>query len=338
MPNTTATETTGQERIDYLDGWRGVSILCVLQGHFLSIPGFDLGGFGVLMFFCLSGRLMSHLLFEKRQSLALFYRRRLSRIFPAFALFVIAMFAMAAHTGRAFYWVELGSTLLFTRTYFPAPGIWATGMPSGHLWSLNIEEHAYLVMSLLTLLWIARGREGFILLGAGCLCILTGFLYVKLGQRAPFWGSLGTEVSASYILIAAGYRLVCSRVRPHVPPWLPLAALLLAVWISQASPVWWLGQALNPFLLAFAVNHLSEGFSWVRAGLSRLPLRQFGIWSFSIYLWQQPFYASKDTLGMPVALVLAVAAGLLSFYGIERPAREWLNLRWHPARRGVALA
>ena len=140
----------GNERLDYLDGWRGLSILCVLQGHFLSIPGLDLGGFGVLMFFCLSGRLMSHLLFEKRQSLGLFYRRRLSRIFPAFGLFVIAMFAMAARDGRVFSLAEFSSTLLFTRTYFPAPGIWATGMPIGHLWSLNIEEHAYLLMSLLT--------------------------------------------------------------------------------------------------------------------------------------------------------------------------------------------
>jgi peptidoglycan/LPS O-acetylase OafA/YrhL len=344
MDNSNAARARGladhgrNERLDYLDGWRGLSILCVLQGHFLTVPGIDLGGFGVLMFFCLSGRLMSHLLFEKHQSLGLFYRRRLSRIFPAFALFVIGMFAMAASDGRAFSWAEFTSTLLFTRTYFPASGIWATGMPIGHLWSLNIEEHAYLLMSLLTLLWVARGREGVILIAAGILCIFTGFLYVKLGQRAPFWGSLGTEVSASYILIAAGYRLVCSRVRPHVPPWLPLVALLMAVSISQASPVWWLGQALNPFLLAFAVNHLSEGFSWFRSVLSRLPLRQFGIWSFSIYLWQQPFYASKDILGMPAALTLAIGAGLVSFYVVERPAREWLNLKWYPARRaGVAL-
>lgn len=346
MPNSVATATamagnagsTASERIGHLDGWRGLSILCVLQGHFLSIPGLDFGGFGVLMFFCLSGRLMSHLLFEKRQSLALFYRRRLSRIFPAFALFVVAMFALAVHQGRAFSAMEFASTLFFTRTYFPAPGIWATGMPIGHLWSLNIEEHAYLLMSLLTLLWIARGREGLILIAAGCLCILTGFLYVKLGQRAPFWGSLGTEVSASYILIAAGYRLLCSHVRPFVPPVLPFAALALAAWISQASPVWWLGQALNPFLLAFAVNHLSEGVSWFRSLLSQWPLRQFGLWSFSIYLWQQPFYASKEALGMPTALVLAMAAGLLSFYGVERPAREWLNLRWYPARRAAVLA
>ena len=344
MPTTDTTRTSGyaehasHERIDCLDGWRGLSILCVLQGHFLSIPGFDLGGFGVLMFFCLSGRLMSLLLFEKRQSLGLFYRRRLSRIFPAFALFVIIMFAMGTNDGRVFSWAELISTLLFTRTYFPAPGIWATGMPIGHLWSLNIEEHAYLLMSVLTLLGVARGREGVILIVAGALCILTGFLYVKLGQRAPFWGSLGTEVSASYILMAAGYRLVCSRARPHVPPWLPLFALLLAASISQASPVWWLGQALNPFLLAFAVNHLSEGFSWFRSMLSWLPLRQFGVWSFSFYLWQQPFYASKDVLGTPAALILALGTGLLSFYLVERPAREWLNLKWQPARRSVALA
>ena len=313
------------ERIDYLDGWRGLSIFFVLQGHFLSIPWIDLGGFGVVMFFCLSGRLMAHLLFERRQPLGQFYRRRISRVFPAFAVFVVAMFLLAAFRGRSFSGMEFASTILFLRTYFPAPGIWGTGMPIGHLWSLNVEEHAYLLMSLLVLLRVFR--EGWVMLGAAALCVVIGFAYIKFG--GPFWGQLGTEVAASFIFASAGYRLVCSRVRRLLPSWVPVACLVLAAAISQASPVWWLSQAVNPFLMAVAVNHLSEAPGWLRAGLSVAMLRQVGLWSFSLYLWQQPFYAARHAgTAWPLALAGATCAGLASFYLIERPFRTWLNTHW----------
>jgi len=42
----------------YLDGWRGLAILLVLEGHFLSILPLNTGRLGVDVFFCLSGFLM----------------------------------------------------------------------------------------------------------------------------------------------------------------------------------------------------------------------------------------------------------------------------------------
>lgn len=321
-------ENSEMPRTGYLDGWRGVSILCVLQGHFIQLP-IDLGGFGVDLFFCLSGMLMSNLLFIQRQSLSHFYRRRISRIFPAFALFVIAMFMFSSYLGRKFSWPDFWSTLLFVRTYFPYPGIWGTGMPIGHIWSLNIEEHTYIFMSLLGIVATLRRREWYILMLCGIACIFTGFVYVKLGTRAPFWGSLGTEVAASYLLISAGYSLICHRIRRWVPGWTPIATLLVAIFISQQAP-WWVGPMVLPFLLAFSVNHLSETMGWFRSILSLQPLRQIGLWSFSIYLWQQPFYAHKSTFpgGQIVALACGLATGLISFYLIEKPCRTWLNSNW----------
>jgi len=45
-------------RMRYLDGWRGLAILLVLEGHFLSILPLNTGRLGVDVFFCLSGFLM----------------------------------------------------------------------------------------------------------------------------------------------------------------------------------------------------------------------------------------------------------------------------------------
>lgn len=315
-------------RTGYLDGWRGVSIACVIQGHFINLS-IDLGTFGVTLFFCLSGMLMSNLLFVQRQSLPHFYRRRISRVFPAFAVFVIAMYALATYFGHRFLWPDFWSTLFFVRTYFPYPGIWGTGIPIGHIWSLNIEEHSYIFMSMLVIIAYFRRREWYVLMLCGIACIFTGFVYVKLGARAPFWGALGTEVAASYLLVSAGYNLICHRVRKWVPPWAPIATLLTAVVISQYGP-WWMLPIASPFLLAFSVNHLGEAANWFTSLLSIKPLRQIGLWSFSIYLWQQPFYNYKSSFpgGESAALVGAVATGLISFYVLEQPCRIWLNKHW----------
>lgn len=315
-------------RTGYLDGWRGVSIACVLQGHFISLP-IELGTFGVALFFCLSGMLMSNLLFVQEQPLAHFYRRRISRVFPTFAFFVIAIFSISSYFGRRFLWPDFWSTLFFLRTYFPYPGIWGSGMPIGHLWSLNIEEHSYIFMSILGVVTFFRRREWYILMLCGTACILTGFVYVKLGTRAPFWGALGTEVAASYLLISAGYSLICHKLRRWVPSWAPIATLLAAVGISQYG-TWWMQPIALPFLLAFSVNHLAEAAECFKSLLSIRPLRQFGLWSFSIYLWQQPFYSHKSTFpgGEWSALSCALATGLISFYLIEQPCRTWLNRHW----------
>ncbi len=326
------TEAGASLRTDYLDGWRGISILCVLQGHFFRLP-FDLGGFGVCMFFSLSGMLMSDILFNQRQTLSKFYRRRISRVFPVFIVFVVVMFSLSEFWGTTFKWSEFWSTLFFARTYYPYPGIWGTGMPIGHLWSLNVEEHSYMFMSLLTLLPLIRKREALSLIACGSSCIFIGFIYVKLGQQAPFWGDLGSEVAASFLLISAGYRLIRDRISRFIPPWFPILALAAAVIVNQLGP-WWLHRMVSPFLLALSVNHLSQTYNWFQTQISALPLRQAGLWSFSVYLWQQPFYASKASFpGGPVAaLTCAIAVSLLSFYLIEKPCRTWLNSNWRSWR------
>jgi peptidoglycan/LPS O-acetylase OafA/YrhL len=76
----------------------------------------------------------------------------------------------------------------------------------------------------------------------------------------------------------------------------------------------------------------------VHAVLAAAPLRMLGLWSFSIYVWQQPFYLLSKYHGMPhvLGLALAVACGVASFYLVEQPSRTWLNRRF--ARPQAATA
>lgn len=90
-----------------------MAILLVLEGHFLNLLPLEAGRLGVDVFFCLSGFLMSGILFVNSQPLPTFYRRRASRILPAFVVFVLVMFGLSWWQGRSFTGTELLATLLF---------------------------------------------------------------------------------------------------------------------------------------------------------------------------------------------------------------------------------
>lgn len=318
------------DRVDYLDGWRGLAIIMVLLDHFLPMRGFESGVLGVDIFFCLSGALMCRILFVKRTPLPTFYKRRISRILPAFLLFVLTIHAVALRAGWGFTGTEFLATLTFLRTYVPSsPGLWHSALPIGHLWSLNVEEHCYVLLSLLTLLGFLRRREGWVLVGLGSMAIVVFVVYARMGDLAPDTFEIRTETAASCLLISAGYCLIRDRFAHLVQPWMPIAATVLAAltyWRAQMP--WWAPEIVAPYLLAFSVNHLGDSAAWFRRALATTPMRLMGLWSYSIYLWQQPFYIHQAQFGAALAFALVMAVSLASFYVVENPVRAWLNRHW----------
>ena len=57
--------------------------------------------------------------------------------------------------------------------------------------------------------------------------------------------------------------------------------------------------------------------------LGGLVLAAFGTVSYSLYLWQQLFYADKGLLRWPVALTLAVLAGFAAHHLWDRWLHHW---------------
>ncbi len=276
---------TELERVEYLDGWRGLAIAFVLQEHFFKLAGFDSGRLGVDIFFCLSGFLMSRILFVQRVPLATFYKRRISRILPVFLLFVLLVYGFALAAGRPGTWAEFLATLAFLRTYLPGePGIWHTGLPIGHLWSLNVEEHCYVLLSLLTLVAAVRRRAGWLLVLLGLAAIGMNLYYDRHPGIAPDDYEIRTETAAAFLLTSAGYYLLRDRVGPLVRPSMPLAAAALAIPLYVHRLEGGFSELLAPLLLAFAVNHLDRSWAAMRQVLAAAPLRLLGIYSYSVYL------------------------------------------------------
>jgi peptidoglycan/LPS O-acetylase OafA/YrhL len=93
-----------------LDGWRGLAIAAVIEGHFVGLLPGRTGRLGVDAFFALSGYLMAGLLFIGRQPLKTFYKRRISRILPVFLVFTLTVYGLALLLGWSFTNAEFWAT------------------------------------------------------------------------------------------------------------------------------------------------------------------------------------------------------------------------------------
>lgn len=325
--------------IPYLDGWRGLAIVLLLIGHFFPIPGINFGAIGVALFFVLSGYLMSAILFVDKLPLSIFYRRRASRILPSAAVFLAVVALAYLLTGRDISTYELLSAATFTNNYFVGAVPWT--MPVGHIWSLSVEEHAYILLSLVALSCRARKASGLLELGliAGLIAAIAALYWLAFGSKpAPgLW--LHTEVAA-FGIMASGFLLLAFRVRRPALPALAVPVLLglgiCAHWWRVAPPA---TLVVGSAAFALALNLLERKPGLFRSALEWRPLRQLGIWSYSLYLWQQPFYMLTHREGMPapLALACALAVGIAAFHLVERPARAWLNRKAPCNNGGLAI-
>jgi peptidoglycan/LPS O-acetylase OafA/YrhL len=315
-----------------LDGWRAVAIVCLYVGHFFPVTGINLGAVGVHLFFVLSGLLMARILFVRPMPIPVFYKRRVARVFPSLYFYIFAIAALYAALGLPTSWHEIVAAQSFTINYFV--GATTAVMPLGHVWSLCVEEHSYVLLSLVALghragKLDARRTVGLLaVLWAAC-----GLAYWSIcpHEHLAFDRWLHSEVSAFGIFAATwlllwldGARLRQSR------PWMFVVLALVgfgAHWWSVALP---LTAVFGTGAFALAVNLVERAPRAVQWLLSRAPLRQLGLWSFSLYLWQQPFYLMVWRRGLPAwqGMLLALGTGIVAYYLLERPVRAWLNQRW----------
>lgn len=150
--------------IPILDGWRAMSILFVLAGHWLPLGPSDwqmnsaIAASGMALFFCLSGFLITQFLYLD-QRIGIFLIKRIFRIAPlawlAIAILVVANGA-SMQTGAA--------NFLFFANLPPAQ-LMAGGE---HLWSLCVEMQFYIFMAILVLV---GGRNALFLVPLFTVCV-----------------------------------------------------------------------------------------------------------------------------------------------------------------------
>lgn len=144
---------TKSDHIPYnhaLDGVRAASILLVILTHtaplgpkFLQANAMT-GLMGMSLFFCLSGYLIVSML-QRNADPIVFLTRRILRIVPAVALYVLLMVILFGLTWRG----VLENLLFITNYNFEGRGRGSVEAPMTHLWSLSVEMHFYIAMGFL---------------------------------------------------------------------------------------------------------------------------------------------------------------------------------------------
>jgi peptidoglycan/LPS O-acetylase OafA/YrhL len=308
----------------WLDGWRGIAILVVLLGHLLDIPGKP-ARFGVELFFVLSGRLMAEMLFVNQQPLGYFLKRRVARVWPALYAFVFIMAVVFSapgpnHVGTG----QIIGALTYTFNYVRIMG--GPVLPLDHIWSLCVEEWAYVSLALLALAtrrWSLRASS--LILAIAAFCAINGIIQTVVGgsYRDVYWR---TDVRIASIFISCGLYLIM-RTRSF-PKYLPILAGLIGVMFH--SPLFddVVKYTVGTFFLGVSVATIDQAPRLAINILSSRPLTLAGLWSYSIYLWQQPFTKVMHSWPWPVKFVLLMAAALASFYLVEQPARRYLKRVW----------
>lgn len=139
-------------RIPSLDGLRALSFLIVFAGH-VGLDDFVPGGFGVTVFFFLSGFLITTLLRAEfanhgAVNLGQFWLRRALRILPPFYLVLILATLATAFIEpgvRVSGDAVAARALHFTNYWLIARGYGGEPAGTGVYWSLAVEEHFYLL-------------------------------------------------------------------------------------------------------------------------------------------------------------------------------------------------
>ncbi|WMS86186.1 acyltransferase family protein [Pleionea litopenaei] len=318
----------------------------------------DLGDFGVLLFFVLSGTTLylNHQSFQPKWELSNFFIKRIFRIWPAFFVSLIISIAFIPIFSALYipelkgYWIEVHAdqNYSFSDIFRYLSLVFNITGPHGKFnvvyWSLPIEFQYYLIFPLLVLSLRWLPYVGPVLIGA----ILYGLLHTGVRDIiANAWTLMLAYTFCGGVLIGYLYKKWHERFSLSATTGLviTLALLVATSTINQAYddlPAWIqnlpiIGIEMNMFgLLALAVVLImifTNCDSLANSGASRL-FNFLGEISYSVYLYHCIFiaigvlavlqfelysYWSKLMTVTLVTLIGTVISSYLSYRFIEKP-------------------
>jgi peptidoglycan/LPS O-acetylase OafA/YrhL len=340
----------GELHIPSLDGLRALSFGLVFTSHagVHAIPG----GFGVTVFFFLSGFLITTLMrieYERTHHVGFgrFYLRRALRILPPFYLVLLSATLLAAvgFVQGALRWQAVTAQALHYANYWIVfhDGAGGIARGTGVYWSLAVEEHFYLLFPLGYSLLRRSGASGrrqataFLAL-CGLIFAWRCVLFFAFGASEDRTG-MASETRFDSILFGCALAvygnpvLDAPRIGDRTWKWglLPLGLIgLLASFVFRADAFRQTFRYTLQGICLVPVFVCAMRFPRSAAGrvLNLRPLAFLGVLSYSLYLihlvvlYAVEFHAG-GRLGTPAVALLSLGITVVLAWGvyqtIEKP-------------------
>lgn len=347
---TATQQTTVRPRLDGLDVLRGAAVGAVLLGH--SWPGIFQGAgiVGVIVFFVLSGYLITGVLLRdaerhRKVRYGRFYAHRAFRLLPALIAFlgVYAIVELTADVLGDRTKGIIGYTLLAGFGYLkdiPLP--FDVSLAIGPLWTLAVEEQFYLIWPALLVFALRSNRQGRLIgwSAAVVFSLMTASVLAML-ILAPQLHSLVYALPTTWGLgLIVGSALRLYRVRMFSwfsGPRLRLAALLGSIFVLAAlvffpraneTPAFFfvggpLAMAAAAVLVVLAASRTRVMPKWTRA-LQLLGTVSYGayLWNYVVILWLNGgSTADLPPLVAVSAILLTLLLAVISWHTVERLGR-----------------
>ncbi len=325
-------------RIDFIDVWRFLAVVMVIQSHIFIYSGLKiksiasyldqldrLGELGVLIFFVISGFVIcSGLVAEKRNTgticLQAFYVRRFYRIIPPLWLYLSCLLMLnSASLIEISQQQALTSASFLCNMPFPEGCSWY----AGHTWSLAYEEQFYLIFPLLFLFSSLINKSlhfsfaVVILIISSVLLRKTGHVFI--GEYMMYFIFLLTGCCAALLP-----QNIINRIRQmHLTNWLSVIALLLLcvayLPIEIEKP---LKVIIYPLLILLIVLGTPTQYKVIAAIFKNKQLGYLGRISYSVYLWQE--LVTGDYVGWLTFIYIAgvFIFAMISYRYIELPLQR----------------
>ncbi len=319
-------ENLQQKTIPSLNGLRGIAALTVAFAHASGLPRWIPADYAVVLFFEISGLLITWLLLTEQEETGSidqrsFMKRRTLRLFPAFYLLWTVCWLVPHVPGR--WWAFAYMMDVYSALYaVPGTAVDVLGMA----WSLGIEEKYYLIWPAL----LKRVKRAHLLKGLLATFVAVQIYHVvvyRLGHE--MWAAWSFDTRIDAILLGSALAVaIKSGWRPprflfgRILLWGCLAAVMVlsgVSWVHRMS----YGVLLAVYPLAIVLMSVIAAPPRV---LNNRVASYFGKISYSLYLFN-PLVAylvfklhigsgvGQTTLVMAVAILVAV----VSYHMVEVP-------------------
>ena len=313
------------------------------------------GGWGVYLFFAISGLLVCTRILQDESltgsfRLKSFYLRRVLRIQPAATAYVgvIAALTLMGITHERVSSL-LGAVFMYQNYLFNSADTSGAWFLTGHFWTLAVEEHFYLLLSIL-LYAFRRNRITIFSLVIGAI-YLWQRLVIHFGLYNAATSSRRTDGMLDYLLVPALLALwlrrpaTLSLAERYLRPWAVFSAILAVKLVTElVDPVkdvprahLWLDILVHhqPLWLYSCSLPIISTMLHPRSLTTRLlewpPLRFVGRLSYSLYLWHVLFFSADTPLvgvhapwllflgSRPWRYLATLLAALASYFWLEKP-------------------